>query len=108
LRPVFDADGTLDNAEWNTAPTVGAGPFVFKEWETDSHMIFEANPNWINPPQLQQIFIRMADDAAQEVAILAGDTDIGSFLDWSQADAINNSGVAEFVTQPSGYDEAGT
>jgi len=105
LRPVFEADGTLDTAEWNTAPTVGVGPFVFTEWETDSHMIFEANPNWINPPQLEQIFIRMADDAAQEVAILAGDTDIGSFLDWSQADAINNSGVAEFVTQPSGYDE---
>src|SRR5215510_1170664 len=31
LRPVFDADGTLDNAAWNTAPTVGVGPFVFKE-----------------------------------------------------------------------------
>ena len=23
LRPVFEADGTLDNAEWNNAPTVG-------------------------------------------------------------------------------------
>jgi peptide/nickel transport system substrate-binding protein len=105
LRPVFDADGTLDNADWNIAPTVGVGPFVFQEWETDSHMIFVANPNWINPPQLEQVFIRMADDAGQEVAILAGDTDIGTFLDWSQADAINNSGVAKFVTQPSGYDE---
>ena len=105
LKPVFDADGTLDNAEWNNAPTVGVGPFVFKEWETDSHMTFEANPNWINPPKLQQIFIRMADDAAQEVSIIAGDTDIGTFLDWSQADAINNSGKAKFVTQPSGYDE---
>jgi peptide/nickel transport system substrate-binding protein len=105
LRPVFEADGTLDNAEWNTAPTVGVGPFVFTEWETGSHMIFEANPNWINPPQLDQIFIRMADDAAQEVAILAGDTDIGAFLDWSQADAINNSGVAQFVVKPAGYDE---
>jgi peptide/nickel transport system substrate-binding protein len=105
LKPVFDSDGTLDNAEWNNAPTVGVGPFVFKEWEADSHMTFEANPNWINPPKLQQIFIRMADDAAQEVAILAGDTDIGTFLDWSQADAINTSGKAKFVTQPSGYDE---
>jgi peptide/nickel transport system substrate-binding protein len=105
LRPVFEADGTLDNAAWNTAPTVGVGPFVFKEWETDSHIIFEANPNWINPPKLEQVFIRMADDAAQEVSILAGDTDIGSFLDWSQADAINGSGKAAFVTQPSGYDE---
>ena len=105
LQPVFEADGTLDNAAWNTAPTVGVGPFVFTEWETDSHMIFEANPNWINPPKLEQVFIRMADDSAQEVSILAGDTDIGSFLDWSQADAINNSGEAAFVTQPSGYDE---
>ncbi len=106
LRPVFEAEGTLDTAEWNTAPTVGVGPFVFQEWETDSHLIFAANPNWINPPQLEQVFIRMVpDDAAQEAAILAGDTDIGVFLDWSQADAINNSGVAEFVSQPSGYDE---
>ena len=105
LRPVFEAEGTLDTAEWNTAPTVGVGPFVFSEWETDSHMIFEANPNWINPPKLEQVFIRFADDAAQEVAILAGDADIGTFLDWSQADAINNSGVAQFVTQPGGYNE---
>jgi peptide/nickel transport system substrate-binding protein len=105
LRPVFESEGTLDTAEWNTAPTVGVGPFVFTEWESASHMVFEANPNWINPPKLNQIFIRMADDAAQEVAILAGDTDIGVFLDWSQADAINNSGVAKFVVQPAGYDE---
>jgi peptide/nickel transport system substrate-binding protein len=105
LRPIFEQDGTLDNAEWNHAPTVGVGPFVFQEWETDSHLIFVANPNWIRPPKLEQVFIRMADDAAQEAAILAGDTDIGTFLDWSQADTINNSGVAQFVTQPSGYDE---
>jgi peptide/nickel transport system substrate-binding protein len=105
LRPVFDSEGTLDTAEWNTAPTVGVGPFVFTEWESASHMVFEANPNWINPPKLQQVFIRMVDDAAQEVAILAGDTDIGTFLDWSQADTINDSGVAKFVAQPAGYDE---
>jgi len=105
LKPVFDKDGTLDNAEWNNKPTVSVGPFVFKEWEADSHMTFEANPNWINPPKLKQIFIRMADDAAQEVAIKAGDTDIGGFLDWSQAEGINNSGKAKFTTQPSGYDE---
>jgi peptide/nickel transport system substrate-binding protein len=105
LRPVFEEAGTLDTAAWNTAPTVGVGPFVFKEWQTDSHIIFEANPNWIRPPKLQQVFIRMADDAGQEVAILAGDTDISTFLDWSQSDAINKSGVAKFVVQPAGYDE---
>lgn len=105
LQPVFEKDGTLDNAEWNHHPTVGVGPFVFKEWETDSHIIFEANPNWIKPPKLQEIFIRIADDAGQEVAILAGDTDIGAFLDWSQAETINKSGKAKFVIQPAGYDE---
>ena len=105
LKPVFDKDGTLDNAEWNHKPTVGVGPFVFKEWETDSHIIFEANPKWIHPPKLQEIFIRIADDSGQEVAILAGDTDIGTFLDWSQAGAINKSGKAKFVIQPAGYDE---
>ena len=29
LQPVFDSEGTIDNAEWNKAPTVGTGPFVF-------------------------------------------------------------------------------
>jgi len=105
LRPVFDADGTLDNAQWNNAPTVGVGPFVFKEWQPNSHMTFEANPNWIRPSKLEQILIRIVDDTAQEVAIVSGDTDIGTFLGWSQADAINRSGKAKFVPQAAGYDE---
>jgi peptide/nickel transport system substrate-binding protein len=105
LQPVFDAEGTLDEAEWNRAPTVGVGPFVFQEWESASHIIFTANPNWIRPPKLEQIFIRIVDDAAQEAAILAGDSDIATFLDWSQSETINNSGVAQFVTQPAGFDE---
>ncbi|MEM2126559.1 MAG: ABC transporter substrate-binding protein, partial [Candidatus Methanosuratincola sp.] len=28
LRPVYEAEGTIDNAPWNLAPTVGAGPYV--------------------------------------------------------------------------------
>ncbi|RLT45531.1 MAG: hypothetical protein DWI62_03265, partial [Chloroflexi bacterium] len=40
LQPVFDKDGTLDKADWNRAPTVGNGPFVFKEWESGSHILF--------------------------------------------------------------------
>jgi peptide/nickel transport system substrate-binding protein len=44
LEPVFKKDGTLDNAEWNRKPTVGHGPFVFKEWKSGSNMVFEANP----------------------------------------------------------------
>jgi peptide/nickel transport system substrate-binding protein len=106
LEPVFTAEGTLDNAEWNRAPSVGVGPFVFKEWETDSHIIFTANPKWIRPPKLEQIFIRIVpDDAAQEAAILAGDTDIGVFLSSDQIEKLESGGNVKVVAVSSGYDE---
>lgn len=106
LQPVFEKDGTIDNAEWNKAPTVGVGPFVFSEWESGSHIIFKANPNWINPPKLEQIFIRIVpDDAAQEAAIIAGDTDIGVFLSSDQIEKLEEGGNVKVVAVPSGYDE---
>jgi peptide/nickel transport system substrate-binding protein len=106
LRPVFEAEGTIDNAEWNKAPSVGTGPFVFSEWESGSHIIFKANPNWIHPPQLEQVFIRIVpDDAAQEAAIIAGDTDIGVFLSSDQIEKLEAGGNVKVVAVPSGYDE---
>jgi len=106
LQPVFDADGTIDNADWNKAPTVGAGPFVFSEWESGSHLIFKANPNWVSPPSLEQVFIRIVpDDAAQEAAIIAGDTDIGVFLSSDQIEKLEAGGTVKVVAVASGYDE---
>jgi peptide/nickel transport system substrate-binding protein len=106
LQPVFDKDGTLDNAEWNRAPTVGVGPFVFSEWETGSHITFKANPVWINPPKIEQVFIRIVpDDAAQEAAIIAGDTDIGVFLSSDQIEKLEAGGNVKVVSVASGYDE---
>ena len=106
LQPVFDAEGTLDNAEWNKAPTVGAGPYVFSEWESGSHIIFKANPNWIHPPKLEQVFIRIVpDDAAQEAAIIAGDTDIGVFLSSDQIEKLEAGGKVKVIAAASGYNE---
>jgi peptide/nickel transport system substrate-binding protein len=107
LQPIFDQEGTLDNAGWNRAPTVGVGPFVFQSWESGSHIIFAKNPGWFGAaPKLDQVFIRIVpDDAAQEAAIKAGDTDIGVFLDYSQVQGINESGEAGVVAVLSGYDE---
>ena len=106
LQPVFDSEGTIDNAAWNKAPTVGVGPYVFSEWESGSHIIFKANPNWIKPPKLEQIFIRIVpDDAAQEAAIIAGDTDIGVFLSSDQIEKLEAGGKVDVVSVPSGYDE---
>jgi peptide/nickel transport system substrate-binding protein len=107
LQPVFDADGTLDNAEWNRNPTVGVGPFVLSEWETGSHLAFKANPNWYQPPKVEQVFIRIVpDDAAQEAAILAGDTDFGVFLSSDQIEKLEADGNVKVVPVASGYNEA--
>jgi peptide/nickel transport system substrate-binding protein len=104
---VFDAEGTLDNAAWNRAPTVGVGPFVFDEWESGSFIRFVANPNWIRPPQLEQVVILIVpDDAAQEAAILAGDTHIGVFLDASQVETLEADGTIDVVGTPGGFNEA--
>lgn len=107
LQPVFEAEGTIDNAEWNRNPTVGVGPFMFSEWETGSHLTFVANPSWIQPPKLEQIFVRIVpDDAAQEAAILAGDTDIGVFLSSDQIEKLEATGKVKVVAVTSGYNEA--
>ena len=82
LEPVFEAEGTIDTADWNRNPTVGVGPFVFKEWQAASHLVFEASDSyWRGRPTLDQIFIRVTpDDEAQMAAIKAGDTDFGVYM----------------------------
>jgi peptide/nickel transport system substrate-binding protein len=107
LQPVFEAEGTIDNAAWNRNPTVGVGPFVLSEWETGSHLAFKANPNWIKPPKIEQVFIRIVpDDAAQEAAIIAGDTDFGVFLSSDQIEKLEAGGKVKVVPVASGYNEA--
>jgi peptide/nickel transport system substrate-binding protein len=107
LQPVFDADGTIDNAAWNRNPVPSLGPFVLDQWETGSHLAFKANPNWIFPPKVEQIFVRIVpDDAAQEAAILAGDSDIGTFLSSDQIQKLEAGGKVKVVPVVSGYNEA--
>jgi peptide/nickel transport system substrate-binding protein len=107
LQPVFEAEGTIDTAEWNRNPTVGVGPFVLSEWETGSHLAFKANPVWIAPPKIEQVFVRIVpDDAAQEAAIIAGDTDIGAFLSSDQIEKLEAGGTVKVVALASGYNEA--
>ncbi|HMB24077.1 MAG: peptide ABC transporter substrate-binding protein [Chloroflexota bacterium] len=107
LQPVFEKEGTLDNAAWNRNPTVGVGPFVLSEWETGSHLAFKANPQWIAPPKIEQVFIRIVpDDAAQEAAIIAGDTDFGVFLSSDQIEKLEAGGKVKVVPVASGYNEA--
>ena len=106
LRPVFESDGTLDEAEWNFAPTVSAGPYRFEEWESGSYARFVKNENWWGPaPAIDEIFFRFVpDDASQIAALETGDGDLGTFIAYSDVPALQDAGV-NVVTVPSGYYE---
>ncbi len=106
LEPVFKAEGTIDNAEWNRKPTVGIGPFVFKEWESGSHVSFVRNPNYFGPsPKVDEIFFRIVpDDAAQVAALKTGDADIGTFISNTDVPDLKDAGI-DIATVSSGYNE---
>ncbi|TEU12791.1 MAG: LysM peptidoglycan-binding domain-containing protein [Anaerolineales bacterium] len=108
LGPVFEVEGTIDNAEWNRNPTVANGPFILKEWEAASHMIFEANANyWRGRPALDEIHILIVpDDEAQMAAIKTGDTDIGIFLSYADIPMLEELVDVDLVMVLSGYNES--
>ncbi len=106
LEPVYEAEGSIDAAEWNLAPTVGCGSFVFEEWESGSFARFVANENyWLGLPILDEIFVRFVpDDAAQINALVAGDGDLGTFFAYSDLPTLEEAGIEIYLSQ-SGYQE---
>jgi peptide/nickel transport system substrate-binding protein len=106
LQPVFDRDGTLDNADWNRKPTVGCGPFNFDDWESGSFARFTARDDyWGGRPQLDEIFIRFVpDDASQVAALKSGDGDLGTFIAYSDIPDLEKAGVKMYKAF-SGYNE---
>jgi peptide/nickel transport system substrate-binding protein len=106
LQPVFEAEGTLDEAAWNLAPDVTAGPYVFAEWESGSYARFVRNDNYFGTPaNIDEIFFRFVpDDAAQTAALRTGDGDLGTFIPLSDVPALEAAGV-DVIAVVSGYDE---
>jgi peptide/nickel transport system substrate-binding protein len=106
LKPAFDAEGTIDTAEWNKAPTVGCGPFVFAEWQSGSFARFVANDNyWLGRPKLDELFFQFVpDDASQIAALVAGDGDVGTFFAYSDVPQLEDAGI-KIMNSYSGYNE---
>lgn len=106
LAPVMEAEGTIDNAEWNRNPTVGVGPYVFTEWESGSHILFTRNEKHWQQAGIEEIFVRMTpDDAAQVAAIKAGDSDIGVYLGFADVPGLQELGTVTIVPVTSGFME---
>jgi len=106
LRPIFEAEGTIDNAEWLRSPTVGCGPYNFVEWESGSYARYVRNENyWGTPAKIDEIFIRFVpDDASQVAALKAGDADLGTFIAYSDVPGLKEAGL-NIVVEPNGYSE---
>jgi peptide/nickel transport system substrate-binding protein len=106
LEPVFTADGSIDEAEWNLAPSVGCGPFNFAEWESGSYIRFVKNTNyWKGEANLDEIYLQFVpDDASQTAALIAGDADLGTFPPLSDVPALQEAGL-EIMIASSGYAE---
>jgi peptide/nickel transport system substrate-binding protein len=107
LRPIFDKDGTLDNADWNRTLNPGSGAFKLDQWETGSFLSLVPSDNfWGGKPKLDQVFFRIvADDGtSQNAALEAGDADIGPFLTAGDAVELEKKGL--LISQvSSGYNE---
>jgi peptide/nickel transport system substrate-binding protein len=106
LEPVYQSEGTIQNAAWNLAPTVGCGPFLFEEWESGSYISFVKDENyWGDVAKLDKVVYQFVpDDAAQTAAALAGDVDIAYWPPYEDIPAFLDAGL-EVVTQPCGYNE---
>jgi len=105
LQPVFEAEGTLDNADWNRTAEVVNGPFTLKEFVSDDHLTLAANEGyWRGRPKLDTLFIRIfADDAAQLAALQSGQSDIGSYIVGDQIPTLEDTGMFEILTSANGY-----
>lgn len=106
LRPIYEAEGTIDNAEWLKNPDVGCGPYLLDKWESGSYARFVRNENyWGKRPILDEIFIRFVpDDASQVAALQAGDADLGTFIAYSDVPTLESAGL-NIMVEPSGYSE---
>lgn len=106
LRPVFDAEGSLDTAEFNRNPTVSSGPYIFETWESGQFMRFTANPNYaLGKPIIDTMVTTfVVDEVAYDATLIAGDADIGTFVAFSSVPALEEAGLFVEVI-PSGYNE---
>jgi len=95
LQPVYDSLGTLNNASWNSAPTVGCGPYNFMEWEPGSQVHFQVNKNyWLGEAIIDDLYIRFVADDAEQVSIMSsGEAELGTLIPFSDIPTLTGAGI---------------
>ncbi len=106
LEPVFQQNGNIDDADWNSAPTVGAGPYNFVEVDKGNLVRFLANPSyWGQHPHINEIDVRLFSSATSLLAALAdGSIDVGFPLTAAQALSVQTA-AHQAIPAYNGYNE---
>ena len=95
----INAVGGLEAA--SKSPTLGTGPYKFKEWKNGQYVILERNDDYWNKDYVGYFktikFVFTNDAAAREMAVESGDADVAYGIPVSQAatyasnDAVNTT-----------------
>lgn len=105
LRPVLDAEGTIDKAPlFMGQGVVGYGPYVLSSWEIGESITFTANPHWDGAqPAFGTVIVRFVTDSAQmvnalrngeiDVAFNWSDTLVDSYSEISDVEVFSTAGV---------------
>jgi peptide/nickel transport system substrate-binding protein len=106
LRPVYDAEGTLDNASYNFAPEVANGAYVLQEWDSGNFIRFSPNPNYVGGEAIISTLVVtfIPDDEAYVASLRAGDSELGSFIPPSEVAGLEEAGKTVLIIG-SGYNE---
>jgi len=78
----------IDNAPENTSPTVGSGPFLFKEWRKGDQVIMTKNPTyWQGAPNVDQyVYKVVANSTAITNGLKTGELTFGAIVAKDLAD----------------------
>lgn len=102
-----DADESVvanrDAQEKISNTSVGTGPFMVDQWDTNSAVILVANPEyWGEAPKFDQIiFTNILDANAQLQAVQTGDADIAFSLNPDSASSVEEDANLQLIEGPS-------
>jgi peptide/nickel transport system substrate-binding protein len=79
-RHLLEKSADINTDEFGISRPVGTGPYVFKEWRKDEHVMLMANPNyWHGKARISQWIRKVVTDTNVRVAQLkSGEVDIAT------------------------------
>lgn len=95
--------GAVDSAtEWLNSNSAGTGPFTIAQWDPNTEVIIERNPDyWGDAPTLERMIWRnIVDLSSQLQAVQSGEADIAFSLDPDAAGQVESDPNLQLLSNP--------